>query len=79
MSMSSPLSGDFPLHRLADEVTDELMGNSSKKWAVMLVAFLLGAIVAAVLIRKRLQGQPPAPAPDVIQDPEVNDMISNMK
>jgi hypothetical protein len=79
MSTSSPLLGDFPLQRLADEVTDELIGNSSKKWGVMLVAFVLGAIVAAVLIRKRRHAKHPAPGPDVIPDPDVNDMISNMK
>jgi hypothetical protein len=39
---------------LVAETIDQLTGRSHKKWAVMLLAFVLGAAVAAWLIRKQL-------------------------
>ena len=35
------------------EAIDELVGGSTRKWAVMLVAFVLGALAAGVVIRRR--------------------------
>ena len=35
------------------EAIDELVGGSTRKWAVMLVAFVLGALAAGVVIGRR--------------------------
>jgi hypothetical protein len=35
------------------EAIDEAVGTSHKKWALVLVAFLLGAVLAAFVVRQR--------------------------
>ena len=35
------------------EAADELCGRSNRKWAVMLLAFLVGMVVAVVVIKRR--------------------------
>ncbi len=35
------------------EAADELRGRSNRKWAVMLLAFLVGMVVAVVVIKRR--------------------------
>ncbi len=35
------------------EAADELRGRSSRKWAVMLLAFLIGMVVAVIVIKRR--------------------------
>jgi hypothetical protein len=45
---------------VAAEAVDELVGTSNRKWAVMLVAFVLGAIVAGIVIRRRSERSPDA-------------------
>ena len=35
------------------EASDELRGRSNRKWAVMLLAFLVGMVVAVVVIKRR--------------------------
>ena len=37
------------------EAIDEATGASSRKWAVILVAFVLGAVVALVAVRRRAE------------------------
>ncbi len=37
------------------EAIDELAGRSGRKWAVMLVAFVLGVVVAGVVIKRRIE------------------------
>jgi hypothetical protein len=38
------------------ETVDELSGRSKRKWAVILVAFVIGAVAAALVIRSRKRG-----------------------
>ena len=35
------------------EAADELSGRSNRKWAVMLLAFLIGMVVAVIVIKRR--------------------------
>ena len=35
------------------EAADELSGRSNRKWAVMLLAFLVGVITAVIVIKRR--------------------------
>jgi hypothetical protein len=35
------------------EAADELSGRSNRKWAVMLVAFLVGIVVTVIVIKRR--------------------------
>jgi hypothetical protein len=35
------------------EAADELSGRSNRKWAVMLLAFLVGIVVAVIVIKRR--------------------------
>ena len=35
------------------EAADELRGRSNRKWAVMLLAFLVGIVVTVVVIKRR--------------------------
>jgi len=35
------------------EAADELCGRSNREWAVMLLAFLVGMVVAVVVIKRR--------------------------
>ena len=37
------------------EAIDEVTGASNRKWAVMLMAFVLGAVVALVAVRRRAE------------------------
>ena len=39
--------------KVLSEAADELRGRSNRKWAVMLLAFLVGIVVAAVVIKRR--------------------------
>jgi H+/gluconate symporter-like permease len=38
---------------VVQEAIDEALGTSHKKWALVLVAFLVGAVVAAFVARQR--------------------------
>jgi len=40
---------------VVSEAIDEVSGSSNRKWAVMLVAFLLGAVVAGLIAQRRVQ------------------------
>lgn len=42
---------------LIEETIDQLTGRSRKKWAVMLLAFVVGAALTAYLLRRRSQGR----------------------
>jgi hypothetical protein len=35
------------------EAADELRGKSNRKWAVMLLSFLIGTVVAVIVIKRR--------------------------
>jgi hypothetical protein len=35
------------------EAAEELSGRSNRKWAVMLVAFLIGIVAAVIIIKRR--------------------------
>ena len=35
------------------EAADELSGRSNRKWAVMVLAFLIGMVVAVIVIKRR--------------------------
>ena len=38
---------------ILSEAADELRGRSNRKWAVMLLAFLVGIVVAVIVIKRR--------------------------
>lgn len=39
--------------KVLHEAADELAGRSNRKWAVMLIAFLVGIVAAAIVIKQR--------------------------
>ena len=49
------LTGAPPMKGFADELVDEALGSSSKKWALVLVALIAGAVIA-VWLQMRLNG-----------------------
>jgi hypothetical protein len=36
-----------------EEAVDEVVGRSNKKWALVLVAFVVGGIIGAVIVKRR--------------------------
>ena len=38
---------------IVTEAVEEVLGNSRRKWAVVLIAVVLGAVVAAIVTRRR--------------------------
>ena len=53
MGPITALAGKRAATAVLSEAADELRGRSNRKWAVMLLAFLVGIIVAAVMIKRR--------------------------
>ena len=45
--------GELVVSDVLQEAVDEVTGRSKRKWAVVLVVFLVGSVWAAVIIRKR--------------------------
>jgi hypothetical protein len=41
-----------------DEAIDEALGTSSKKWALILLALVVGAAIALWLTKRRSAGEP---------------------
>lgn len=39
--------------KVLHEAAEELSGRSNRKWAVMLIAFLIGIVVTAIVIKRR--------------------------
>ena len=53
MSPIAEQLGDELASRIVQEAVDEVRGRSSRKWAVALVALLLGAAIALVVVQLR--------------------------
>ena len=53
MSPTAEQLGDELASRIVQEAVDEVRGRSSRKWAVALVALLLGAAIALVVVQRR--------------------------
>lgn len=53
MSPTTEQLGDELASRIVQEAVDEVRGRSSRKWAVALVALLLGAAIALVVVQRR--------------------------
>jgi hypothetical protein len=53
MSPIAEQLGDELASRIVQEAADEVRGRSSRKWAVALVALLLGAAIALVVVQRR--------------------------
>jgi len=47
------LAGKEVAIKVLHEAADELAGRSNRKWAVMLLAFLVGIVATAVFIKRR--------------------------
>jgi len=45
--------GEAVVGDVVQEAADELTGRSKRKWALVLVAFVLGGVIAVVVIRSR--------------------------
>jgi hypothetical protein len=45
--------GETVVEDVLNETVDELTGRSTRKWAVVLVAFVVGCAVAALVMRRR--------------------------
>jgi hypothetical protein len=45
--------GEAVVGGVLQETVDELTGRSGRKWAVMLLAFLIGGVVVAIVIKSR--------------------------
>jgi hypothetical protein len=45
--------GEAVVGGVLQEAVDELSGRSRRKWAVVLLAFIVGGVVAAAVIRSR--------------------------
>ena len=48
-----------------EEAVDQLSGRSRKKWAVMLLAFIVGAAVTAFILRRRFASQDDSYSDDI--------------
>ncbi len=53
MGLIATFAGRRAATAVLSEATDELRGRSNRKWAVMLLAFLGGIVVAVVVIKRR--------------------------
>lgn len=47
------LAGKELARKVLHEAAEELSGRSNRKWAVMLIAFLLGIVATAIFIKRR--------------------------
>ena len=56
---------------ILSEAADELRGRSNRKWAVMLLAFLVGIVVTVVVIKRRGGTLP------IESDPRWTDFVEN--
>jgi len=45
--------GEVVVSEMLEEAVEELTGRSKRKWAVVLIAFVLGGVVAVVVIKSR--------------------------
>ena len=45
--------GDAVISDVLQEAVDELRGRSKRKWAVILIAVLVGGVTATIIIRRR--------------------------
>ncbi len=46
-----------------EEAVDEVVGRSNKKWALVLVAFLVGGVIGAVIVKRRREQAGTEPEP----------------
>lgn len=46
-----------------EEAVDEVVGRSNKKWALVLVAFVVGGIIGAVIVKRRRDRPDTEPEP----------------
>ncbi len=53
------------------EAADELRGRSNRKWGVMIVAFVIGMVVAVVVIKRRGGTLP------IESDPRWNEVVEH--
>ena len=53
MGPVATLAGKEVAIKVLHEAADELAGRSNRKWAVMLLAFLVGIVATAVFIKRR--------------------------
>ena len=53
MGPIAELAGKEVAVKVLQEAADELSGKSNRKWAVMLIAFVVGIVATVIVIKRR--------------------------
>lgn len=53
MGPIAELAGKEVAIKVLQEAADELSGKSNRKWAVMLIAFVVGIVATVIVIKRR--------------------------
>jgi hypothetical protein len=71
MGPIATIAGKEAAAAVLSEAAEELRGRSNRKWAVMLLAFLVGIVVTVVVIKRRGGTLP------IESDPRWIEMVDN--